>query len=353
MGLAISKKSSQETDRPDKPLPPPNNGGPLEVRVLLLGSGDTGKSTMFKQMNIIHDEGFDQNLILDYIGFIRSNCLKAIKALITGCSQLEIPIEDKHKELAEKYDSYEEDIYLKIGTVWDRTMADEIVELWSDEGIKKAYLRNNEFQFIENAKYLFDNMDRISADDYKPTAFDMLCTRTKTTGVVEKLIKVDDKMNIKLVDVGGQRNERRKWFSLFDQCTLVIFLCAASDYNKLLYEDDETNRMIENLNLFKETVNNRWFKNKPFVVLYNKMDVFKEKIQSGQNITEALPEYEGPLETEACIAYIKQKYAEQRETKAPIYAYETMATDTEMTKQVFEEVKGIIRQILKEQEQQA
>jgi hypothetical protein len=191
---------------------------------------------MFKQMNIIHDEGFDPSLIIDYIGFIRSNCLKAIKALITGCSALNIAIEDKHKELAEKFDAFEEDIYLKIGTVWDNQMARDIVELWSDEGIKKAYNRRNEFQFIENAKYLFDNMDRIAADDYKPTSYDMLCTRTKTTGVVEKLIKVSDSLTIRLVDVGGQRNERRKWFSLFEGVTLVIFLCAASDFNKLLYE---------------------------------------------------------------------------------------------------------------------
>jgi len=177
--------------------------------------------------------------------------------------------------------------------------------------------------------------------------------RTKTTGVVEKLIKVNDDLHIKLVDVGGQRNERRKWFSLFDQCTLVIFLCAASDFNKLLYEDDETNRMIENLNLFKETVNNRWFKDKPFVVLYNKMDVFKEKIEAGQKITDAFPDYDGPHEPRACIEYIKKKYQEQRETNAPIYAYETMATDTDETKLVWESVKSHVMDIINAEKQQS
>jgi signal recognition particle receptor subunit beta len=225
---------------------------------------------------------------------------------------------------------------------------------------------------------LFENIQRIAAEDYRPTPFDMLCTRTKTTGVVEKLIKVNDDLHIKLVDVGGQRNERRKWFSLFDQCTLVIFLCAASDFNKLLYEgmslslsplllfctfihstthintiDDETNRMIENLNLFKETVNNRWFKDKPFVVLYNKMDVFKEKIEAGQKITDAFPDYDGPHEPRACIEYIKKKYQEQRETKAPIYAYETMATDTDETKLVWESVKNHVMDIINAEKQQS
>jgi len=350
MGAGISKPKKTEAAK-DRPSPQPIQTGPVEVRVLLLGSGDTGKSTLFKQMSILHDEGFDPSLINDYIGFIRGNCVKSIKALITGCEQVGIAIElDANKELAEKYDAYSDDVYLKIGSMWNRQMVDELMQLWNDPGIQKAYLRSNEFQFIENAKYLFQNMERIAAEDYKPTPYDMLCTRTKTTGVVEKLIKVNDRFNMKLVDVGGQRNERRKWFSLFDQCTLVIFLCATSDFNKLLYEDDETNRMIENLNLFRETVNNRWFKNKPFVVLYNKMDVFKEKIESGQSISEAFPEYEGAGDAESSIAYIKKKYEEQRETKAAIYSYETMATDTEETRRVFDEIKVLIGKMLDEQQ---
>jgi endonuclease IV len=105
--------------------------------------------------------------------------------------------------------------------------------------------------------------------------------------------------------------------------------------------------MIENLNLFKETVNNRWFRDKPFVVLFNKMDIFKEKIESGQSIKSSFPEYDGENDPEKCIEYIKEKYQEQRETNAEIYSFETMATDTETTKKVWEEVKQIIARIPK------
>ena len=100
-------------------------------------------------------------------------------------------------------------------------------------------------------------MDRISADDYKPTSHDMLCTRTKTTGVVEKLIKVNEGLSIRLVDVGGQRNERRKWFSLFEGVTLVIFLCAVSDYNKLLYEGNVLQLLL---------LSSSWFINSPLIL---------------------------------------------------------------------------------------
>ena len=115
---------------------------------------------------------------------------------------------------------------------------------------------------------------------------------------MEKIIDVNSQLEFKLIDVGGQRNERRKWFSLFEGVGLVIFLVSMSDFNKLCYEDDETNRMVENYNLFKETVNNKWFKDTPFVILFNKMDVFKEKLKAGQKINAAFPEYDGGEDAE-------------------------------------------------------
>jgi hypothetical protein len=54
-----------------------------------------------------------------------------------------------------------------------------------------------------------------------------------------------------LFDVGGQRNERRKWIHLFDGVTAVIFCAALSEYDQTLFEDESTNRMIETKELFE------------------------------------------------------------------------------------------------------
>jgi len=62
-----------------------------------------------------------------------------------------------------------------------------------------------------------------------------------------------------MVDVGGQRSERKKWMHCFQDVTAVIFCVALSEYDLKLYEDDTTNRMHESLKLFKEICNSKWF----------------------------------------------------------------------------------------------
>ena len=41
-----------------------------------------------------------------------------------------------------------------------------------------------------------------------------------------------------MVDVGGQRSERRKWIHCFDKVQAIIFLVAVSEYDQVLAEDD-------------------------------------------------------------------------------------------------------------------
>lgn len=40
-----------------------------------------------------------------------------------------------------------------------------------------------------------------------------------------------------MIDVGGQRSERRKWIRCFDDVGLVIFLVAMSEFDQTLKED--------------------------------------------------------------------------------------------------------------------
>jgi len=82
-----------------------------------------------------------------------------------------------------------------------------------------------------------------------------------------------------MFDVGGQRNERKKWIHCFENVTAVLFVASISDYNQTLYEDEKTNRMMEALSLFEEICNSRWFKNTAMILFLNKRDIFAEKIK--------------------------------------------------------------------------
>lgn len=41
-----------------------------------------------------------------------------------------------------------------------------------------------------------------------------------------------------MVDVGGQRSERRKWIHCFENVTSIMFLVALSEYDQVLVESD-------------------------------------------------------------------------------------------------------------------
>ena len=82
-----------------------------------------------------------------------------------------------------------------------------------------------------------------------------------------------------LVDVGGQRNERKKWIHCFQDVTAIIYCCAMNEYDLLLEEDSFTNRMHESLNVFEDILNNPYFTSTPIILFLNKRDLFEEKIQ--------------------------------------------------------------------------
>ncbi len=81
-------------------------------------------------------------------------------------------------------------------------------------------------------------LDRLSSPHYVPTQSDVLRTRVKTTGIVETTFSYKH-LHFKLVDVGGQRSERKKWIHCFEDVTAIIFCVAMSEYDLVLIEDDQ------------------------------------------------------------------------------------------------------------------
>ncbi len=72
----------------------------------------------------------------------------------------------------------------------------------------------------------------------------------------------------------------------------VLFVISLSEFNQVLYEDADTNRMAESLKLFEEILNCVFFQKTPFVVFFNKVDLFREKLKSVQ-LSDFLPGYRG------------------------------------------------------------
>jgi hypothetical protein len=119
----------------------------------------------------------------------------------------------------------------------DEVLGEHIKKLWADPTIQTTYDHQAEFQLNDSAKYFFDQIDTIATLGYVPSEQDVLRSRAPTTGIVENHFEIDGNQ-FKMFDVGGQRNERKKWIHCFENVTAVLFVAALSEYNQVLYEDE-------------------------------------------------------------------------------------------------------------------
>jgi guanine nucleotide-binding protein subunit alpha len=56
----------------------------------------------------------------------------------------------------------------------------------------------------------FDSILRIGQPNYMPSDQDILRSRVKSTGITETTFAIGD-LTYRMLDVGGQRSERKKW----------------------------------------------------------------------------------------------------------------------------------------------
>jgi len=308
-----------------------------EVKLLLLGAGESGKSTIAKKMKIIHKDGFTDEEKASYKAIIHNNCVTAMRTLITACHDFNILLDNE--DLAEKILGTSGQEYFTGN--FTLQIASEIKTLWNDRGIQEAFSRQAEFQLIDSAQYYFSNIDRIGASSFVPNEQDVLRSRVKTTGIIEIDFDVDS-THFRMVDVGGQRSERKKWIHCFQDVTAIIFCVALSEYDLKLQEDDTTNRMHESLKLFKEICNSKWFGDTSMILFLNKRDLFEEKIRK-VDLNVCFHEYRGGCNYKNASTFIQERFIEQNENPQKIiYPHLTCATDTDNITVVFNAVKDII-----------
>jgi len=314
-------------------------------KLLLLGAGESGKSTLFKQMIQIYGKGFNEKDRKSYIPIVYRNVIACIQELCKRSNDL-------YRQDSETYanckvtsssglDSlkYLSEVKFEDGSL-PRELCRHIKQLWEDAAIQMTYTYRSKFQLNDNAKYFLDQVDDLIRIDYLPTDKDIIHARARTTGIIENDFVIDHN-KFKMVDVGGQRNERKKWIHCFDSVTAVLFVADMAAYDSKLYEDEKINRIDETLNLFENICNSKWFRDISIILFLNKSDLFKEKIVYSP-LTLGFPEYTGENKFEPASIYMEQEFLKRNHVKKPIYCHMTCATDTRNVSVVFNGVKDIV-----------
>ncbi|XP_059400125.1 guanine nucleotide-binding protein G(q) subunit alpha-like isoform X1 [Carassius carassius] len=379
-----AKESKRINSEIDKQLRRDKRDSRRELKLLLLGTGESGKSTFIKQMRIIHGTGYTDEDKRGFTKLVYQNIFTSMQAMINATWHLKIPFENENNKnnalLVREVD-------VEKVCSFDQPYVNAIKMLWADQGIQEAYDRRREYQLSDSTKYYLSDLERISLPGYVPSQQDVLRVRVPTTGIIEypfdleniifsylsDLDRIADPSYLptqqdvlrvripttgiieypfdlqsiifRMVDVGGQRSERRKWIHCFENVTSIMFLVALSEYDQVLVESDNENRMEESKALFRTIITYPWFMNSSVILFLNKKDLLEEKIMYS-HLVDYFPEFDGPQrDAQAGREFILKMFVDLNpDSDKIIYSHFTCATDTENIRFVFAAVKDTILQ---------
>ncbi|KAI7855452.1 G-protein alpha subunit [Circinella umbellata] len=313
-----------------------------EYKILLLGSGESGKSTILKQMKIINQNGYTKQELFTWRVIVYRNIVESAQALTQAIADFRLDFElHENKRHAQRILEYQVPGDPKFEL--DTDLLDAIESIWKDSTVALCVEeRRHAFYLMDSAPYFFTEIRRIGDPNYIPTEQDVLRARLKSTGIMEIRFKLGG-LSIHMFDVGGQRSERRKWIHCFDSVASIIFCVALSEYDQVLLEESRQNRMLESLSLFESIINSRWFIHTSIMLFLNKVDLFKSKIMRVP-LEKYFPDYGGGQDANKAAKYILWRFLQTNRAKLNIYPHLTQATNTSNIRFVFAAVKETLLQ---------
>lgn len=96
MGCGLSKEESEARRRDEEINRQLMRDAELQnqkVKLLLLGAGESGKSTIVKQMRIIHEGDYTNDERISHRNVVYSNTVQSILAILRAMGRLKIPLE--------------------------------------------------------------------------------------------------------------------------------------------------------------------------------------------------------------------------------------------------------------------
>jgi len=225
----------------------------------------------------------------------------------------------------------------------------DVAELWQHPAVK-TLLRMRRLRLEESAAFFLDEIHRLAEPDYLPTTDDILHGRLQTLGVTEHSFDINvggNHYTWLLYDVGGARGQRHAWAPYFDDATAIIFLAPISAFDQYLEEDPRTNRIDDSLQLFTSTCSNKLLKNSTMVLMLNKTDILRKKLQAGVMVKKYITSYgerENRYEevSDYFRAHFAQVYKRKGVQKQELYIHFTSMLDIRATQKIIVDINEAI-----------
>ncbi|ETO29741.1 hypothetical protein RFI_07377 [Reticulomyxa filosa] len=381
-----------------------------EKKLLLLGTDNSGKSTLFKDLRLIDGQRFQEREKLRSKQLIRQTMVSMMIALLQ--TSVTLHNDDPSEVAFHQIDFEREDVsdYIKTLLKFSGTnFADEeevdntslenlgtaMESLWKMSLVKTTFTQKSKWYFQDNLDYFFSKAKTIMHCDYVPDNDDILRIRSDSVGVQEMVFEKWGTI-FRIYDIGGLYNECNRWtFEIFEHVHVVVYVAALNHFEYVSLEKEPKNLMHAALDMFDHVCNTKWFeqadlkkkkkkrKNMPTKTNTNEItqthvceyDLFREAIGTGSSLqvcfshektgwsgeewntrfdyspkTDA-PYTEDPLfltSYNAALDFIRNQFLQLNRVNKEIFSHTTCATDTRQIDIIVGDVQDfIIRNNLK------
>lgn len=271
------------------------NPGPVvkerPTRMIILGAGESGKSTFMKQMELLNDENEDHTFPTERKEAARShvfqNLLEGVSVLGNFGRENEFRLTDPDSIEAFRTINTFFATNLELGSEGNRepiknlteeqgnalkTLAKDETFVYSLSAASHLCIPDGFSYFLKKVK----NFPEWGGRTWIPSDEDVLNVRNRTVGT--NRIKLSYQGNkFEFLDVGGQVVERKNWMKLFSGINGVAWLQSLGDYDQMMFENENEYRIVDAFELFEKTINNETFSRSVIMVLLNKIDILERK----------------------------------------------------------------------------
>ncbi|KAL0574800.1 guanine nucleotide-binding protein subunit alpha, partial [Marasmius crinis-equi] len=267
------------------------------VKLLLLGIGASGKSTIKKQLtrsyhgaSAFRTSYFNPDL---YQRTLYEDVLFIIRELIKtprGSDALALHKKAALTELV-NVDGIDELYNLITTSAWGFKALQAIAN--EDERTRLRAFRH------------FAELSPSERESYEPRDEDLLRGYIASRELHEEIFLINDRV-YSVFDCGGVRSERKKWIHMFDNVGVIVMVVSL-DYDSCLLEQRNANRMEESITLFEAICGSRWFIRTKLILAFTKLDSLEEKLRTSP-LERLFPDYTGAADVQLACEYFKQRF---------------------------------------------
>eukprot|EP01083_Nonionella_stella_P174248 603532_1 len=244
---------------------------------LLLGTQSSGKTTVLKQLQLIHCTDDFIDLHHDSLYSIRQRCISTI---LTFCSTTND--HDTVKILHHLSQNLDHPDHLES----IKSIIKNVYQMHTQRLMK--LLPKTTLTYLEK-------IDQIMSVSYTITIDDIMADYSHT-GLHEMCWFIKDN-EFKVIDIGSYPCNITSYIHLFDNVHVVVYMLSLADFcsNTTTKNGVVINAMLHSLQHFTDIVQTKKLQNCEWILFMSKEDIFREKLKEGVSLSECFGDkWDGP-----------------------------------------------------------